>query len=472
MNLIKSSRYLNVVKRGGKNDFLLYHSLFGRLCAIDGNLMKLVSLFDSEQDLESFSKLLPKHLHDDVMGFITTLINKSFLIGVGRNEYDEIDSFLSYLHENKTTGRQVKIIQLVVSNLCNFSCKYCFVDKIYSSPQRKISQKDPHNRLMKKVDAISYISNVINLEKEHNDLNIQFFGGEPLTNWETIKGILDYYKKGQQSGLSINYSIVTNGSLITDETAQYFSKYDVAVILSFDSPSDNNRITKQGKSSLKLIKKSLYLLKKHRCNVVFNVSIVKQNFSNINKGIVDFALKYNVNELGILFDLDLSFYAQFTVDEIMKKFKSIYYYAKKKKVVLSGYWRSTLDNILSNSSYKRKGYKTCSATGSQLSIEPNGDVFACKGTSAYFGHIDDLASIFESDTYSNYINRTFRNSADCIDCELENLCSGICPGTLEYNYNDINTVVHPACELYKRLTLFLLHDLNEKHLETYQLSNE
>jgi uncharacterized protein len=343
------------------------------------------------------------------------------------------------------------------------------VDSIYSSDERKKNQIDKNNKIMQLSDAISYISKVIRLEKNLNQLSIQFFGGEPLANWETIKGVLDHFKNGEDINFDIRYSIVTNGSLITEEIADYFYRYRVPVVVSFDSPSDNNRVTKSGKSSLELIKKSLSILKKYNCTVIFNVSIVKQNFENINKDIVDFALEYNVKELGILFDLDLSFYKEKKVLEIMDKFKDIYYYSKEKGVVLSGYWRSTFDNLLSDSVYKQKGFKTCSATGTQLSIEPNGEIFACKGTSAYFGNIKDLKGVFESKVYNSYLNRTFRNSDQCIDCELENFCSGVCPGSLENNYNDINQMNSDTCKLYKELSLFMINNLEDEYIENYSL---
>jgi len=153
----------------------------------------------------------------------------------------------------------------------------------------------------------------------------------------------------------------------------------------------------------------------------------------------------------------------------MNKFKEIYYHSKDNGIVLSGYWRSLFDNILSDSAYKQKGFKTCSGTGTQLSIEPNGEIFACKGTSAYFGNIEDLKGVFNSKVYNNYLNRTFRNSKQCINCELENFCSGVCPGSLENNYNDINTIHPEACHLYKELALFMINNLDDESVEKYTL---
>jgi uncharacterized protein len=470
MKSIKYSPYLRIIERQQKNDYALYHSLFGRLCIIDENLLKVLSFFEEGNSLSSLIEFIPEHLKGNIEEFINIMINKSFLINEGEKEYEEVDSVLDYLVINKENGNQIKIVQLIVSNICNFSCKYCFVNSIYSSEYRKKNQMDNNNKIMKTSEAIAFISKIIELKKDTNQLSVQFFGGEPLTNWKTIKGVLDYFKNGEDIKIDIRYSIVTNGSLITAEIAEYFYKYKVSVIVSFDSPSDDNRITKNGKSSLNLIKKSLFLLKKYNCTTIFNVSIVKQNFENINKDVVDFALAYNVKELGILFDIELSFYKDKTTSEIMNKFKEIYYYSKDKGVVLSGYWRSIFDNILSDSAYKHKGFKTCSATGIQLSIEPNGEIFACKGTSAYFGNIKSIKKVFNSATYNKYLNRTFRNSTQCIDCELDNFCSGICPGALENNYNDINKMNTDACILYKNIILFMINDLNDKFVEKYTLN--
>lgn len=63
-------------------------------------------------------------------------------------------------------------------------------------------------------------------------------------NWRLIKEVLDFYGNGEKSEIAIEYTITTNGSLITNEVIDYFEKYNVHTIISFDSPNSHERITK------------------------------------------------------------------------------------------------------------------------------------------------------------------------------------------------------------------------------------
>jgi len=469
--IIKYSDYLRIVKRTNQQDYVLYHSLFGNLCLVDDNLYQLLSFFKDGESMDRLQKKIPAALRTQLNGFIQTLINKSFLVPSDTDEYSRVQEALAQLTRYRETGKQIKVIQLVVSNLCNFRCNYCFVDSIYTSQERLLNQADKNNQVMKKDHAISYLMKIIEMQRTcgNTAIGIQFFGGEPLTNWETVRHVLDYFKDGSGFGIHMYYSIVTNGSLITEEVADYFYNYDVATIISFDSPKSNNRLLRNGTQSKAIVEKALDLLCRKKCTIIFNTSIVKENFDIIDTDLIDYGLTYNIKEIGLLFDLNLDFYQEISTHDILKKFSTLYFYAQQKGVVLAGYWKTAFDNLLDASAYLEKGYKTCSATGTQLSIEPNGCIFACKGTSAFFGHIDNLQRVFNSENYINYLNRTFRNSDACIGCAIENSCSGLCPGSLEKYYSNIHQTCNYVCDLNKAIISFLINQINRDEIESYSL---
>ncbi|MDD2338245.1 MAG: SPASM domain-containing protein, partial [Geobacteraceae bacterium] len=111
-------------------------------------------------------------------------------------------------------------------------------------------------------------------------------------------------------------------------------------------------------------------------------------------------------------------------------------------------------------------YKTCSATGCQLSVEPNGAAFACKGSSGYFGNVLDMPALLSSENWKKYSLRAFRNAPACENCEIENFCSGFCLGPLEKKYHDINVVEKDTCELYKKLVKGLIYDVRKYEVDT------
>jgi uncharacterized protein len=368
--------------------------------------------------------------------------------------------------ETLPEGKRISSVQLIVSNNCNFNCEYCFVNSIYVSPEREHWQKAIDNRIMTEKQAFAYINNVIEYIKKQDNpsLHIQFFGGEPLTNKPVILSVLDHFQFGEKFGVPLQYSIVTNGSLIDEDIAGYFSKYNVSVSVSFDNPDESVRKDKNGEDNRGKILHNLEILQRHQVHTTFNSVLSKETFPYFDYRIVDCAVKYGISEVGVLFDLDPAFYEKVPLEIIADKLFNLYIYGKEKNVSVTGYWRMLYASIFQYNAYQ-KGFKTCVATGSQLSSEPSGAIFACKGSSGYFGMAQDLPSLFSSPTYQTYSNRTLMNSPACKGCEYEAFCSGYCLGPLEKKFGNIHDMEKLYCALTKTLMKKLL--LQEENLEKY-----
>lgn len=450
---MKLSRFVNVIEDG--DSFIIFHSQMGGACRVDSGILNILKNIESFGDTND----------SNILEVMNEFKNKGFLVD------DDID-YLSHSGNEqlfqRESGKQIKTIQLVVSNNCNFKCKYCFENSIYCSPERDLYQHDAENKIMKTEDAISYVDKIIKFVKDDKRvaLHIQFFGGEPLTNKNAIYGVLDEYGDGSKYGIDISYSIVTNGSLIDDECAGYFAKYGVGVVVSFDSPKKSDRDMKSGHNSIEKTNEILDILRKHDAYVAFNSVLGEATYNYFDNSIVDYALEKGVKEIGVVLDLEPSFYDKFDYRSIGEKLISLVRYGNDKGVLISGYWMSSFLSLLEEHEYA-KGFKTCSGTGAQLSIEPNGKIFACKGSSAYYGDVNDMRVLVNSDNYVKYFSRSLNNSNDCCDCELCGVCSGFCLGPLEQTFGDINHTVSSYCRLIKYVVMQLLKE--ERGLDVYEV---
>lgn len=462
---LRTSAYLRIVPT--RTDFALYHTLFGGLCITDRNTVELVKCFRRTTNAGNvFSKY--KYTNDNIKSFIEFFTSRSLLIDPKTDEYRVILRAIESRAAGLKQGKEIKIIQLIVTNLCNFRCKYCFTRSIYSYEERVRLQSDPENTIMKPEQAQRYIEEIIKVvRKSHTPtLMIQFFGGEPLMNWQVISSVLSHFKHGQKYGVKILYSIVTNGSLISSEIVKMFSRYNVTVLFSFDSPNGIDRVMANGKSSKESSVRSLTLLKNAGIRMAFNSVLSKQTFDYLDIDLVDFACQYNAPEIGVILDLDPSFYTHWSSGEIANKLLSIHRYGKEKGVIVTGYWHQIFQQLVGFKRFEHVGFKTCSATGCQLSVEPNGAVFACKGSSGYFSNVLDMASLLSSENWKKYSLRAFRNAPVCENCDIENFCSGFCLGPLEKKYNDINVVEKDTCKVYKKLVKGLIHDIRKYEVDT------
>jgi uncharacterized protein len=96
-------------------------------------------------------------------------------------------------------------------------------------------------------------------------------------------------------------------------------------------------------------------------------------------------------------------------------------------------------------------------------------VYACKGSSGYFGNILEPEELLSSKNYWKYAMRTFQNAPECNGCEIELFCSGFCLGPLEKKYHDIHTIEKNTCRIYKELTKRLIEDVEIDEIEMYKL---
>jgi len=469
-NKYKLSKYVVEVKR--RDGYALYHSLFGNLCLLDKQSLNLLKSFKNAKTIQVvLKKYESQTVQKKAQDLLKEFLRREFLIRSGTDEYSEFKKYVKNQNKNIDKGKEICIIQLVVTNICNFRCKYCFVDTAYCSKERTRTQKDPENQMMKKQDAKKYIQTVIKHVKKHDRKNmfIQFFGGEPLVNWPVIKYVLEEFSDGKKYDIKIRYSIVTNGSLITDEIAKYFKKYDVAVIVSFDSPLGEDRVLANGKNSLQVVKKNIKILKKYNNRISTNTAITLKTFQYFDIDLVDFATQNGIKEIGVVFDFNLEFYKEYSTSKIVGKFWKFYLYARKNDIVVTGYWHHAFQLILENKHFEKGGYKTCPATGALLSIEPSGVVYACKATSAYFGNMKNFQKIFSSKNYLNYGKHPFRRRAYCKGCEIENFCSNICAGVREKNYHSISKMHEPTCLINKQLVKNLIKELEPSKLDVFRL---
>ncbi len=463
---LQTTTYLQVVHL--TEDVAIYHSLFGRLCVVEDRVLKLLDLFKKPCSGQEVLSTSDDYSEEEVINFIDFFKINGYLVEPGFDEYSIVKKDIEKRREDIDIGKQISVLQLVISNNCNFQCDYCFINHIYSSPERFQAQESRENKVMTTDGAKAYIEEIIKLiiNAGKKTLSLQFFFFFPLLNWKVIKFVLDNFGDGKKYGIQMNYTIVTNGSLFTEEIVDYFKKYNVPVILSFDSPHSKERVLSNGKGSVKVITQGLELLRDNGNKVVFNSVLCDDNFDYFSNDIVDFALEYGVREIGVLLDLEPAFYKNRNYEDIVGKLYDLYTYGVDKGVAITGYWHAIFQGLVSYDALRERGYKSCSATGCQLSVEPRGDVFACKGSSGFFGNILKPEELLASENYKKYAMRAFRNAPECERCEIENFCSGFCLGPLEKKYNKINVIEPNACIVYKSITKKLIKYHAEKELET------
>ncbi len=462
MSLYIISDYLEIIKT--PNNYNVYHTLLGNLNTLNKDSINLLNYFKNETTIEAILLLYKPEEEEEIRDYFNLFIELSYIKKIGFDERNIIKEIIESRISKLEVGGYLGGIQLNVTNSCNFNCHYCFVD----STEERRGRDNPlisktGGSFMNFETAKFSIERIIDVIKSNNnnELVIKFFGREPLINWKTIKEIMRYFKKGESHDMYIAYTITTNGSLINEEVAKVFSDYNMVANVSIDgTKKSNNAIRTQKKDSggtFDSIKKGLDYLYKYNVNTSLSAVMTEDNFNDLDTDFVDFAKDYKCKSVQLLLGMQDNYLDSITPQKIVDKLFKIYSYGIKNNISVLGYWHNAFAQLF-NTEYKNSTKKmkrimdSCTATGFQISIEPNGDIYPCKAMSLYLGNINNIEKVFKSQAYFDVQMRTYGNVDECKNCEIEGFCQGVCLGNIEEKYNNIYRVDPAFCNIYKKIT--------------------
>jgi uncharacterized protein len=457
------SRHLQFVPAGG----LVYHALFGNLCSVDSEL---------EGFLRTGCESIRYPELTDIVGVKNAeeLLKNYFFVESPDEERALIKEWLAEREKLLPQGFFLEALQVSSSNLCNFACAYCFADTSdkRSALRQHISAKQPTLAFETAQRAIDALCRNAQAHGRKN-VGVKFLGREPLVNWRTIDRLLEHYRNG-----AVQWSMTTNGSLITDEVAKKLREHRASVVVSIDGPPQTNnalRVLKTQGSSYDLSESGVRALSSAK--LPFGISSVISSATKFETFIPFIRRMANFGarefELTLVMQTDC-FEAQKHAegDEGLLDFlMEVYREGKRLGVLIHGDWIDPFHRILSTR--KRREDREvmrdlpagCSATSHQISLESSGDLFPCRAMSMHYGHIDDLSSALSSEAYQKVGMRTFFNVPYCHGCKLEGFCQGTCLGACEETSGDIYSPQESYCDLYRRATEKLLNTYIEEKKE-------
>lgn len=158
------------------------------------------------------------------------------------------DFYHDYVVDFKKRGTVVKALCLHIAHDCNLACKYCFAEEGEYHGRRALMSFEVGKK------ALDFL--IANSGNRKN-LEVDFFGGEPLMNWEVVKQLVEYgRKKEKEYNKNFRFTMTTNGVLLNDEIMEFCNREMSNVVLSLDGRkevNDNMRPFRNGKGSYDLI---------------------------------------------------------------------------------------------------------------------------------------------------------------------------------------------------------------------------
>ena len=130
------------------------------------------------------------------------------------------------------SGNVIKALCLHVAHTCNLNCDYCFASQGKFHGERTLMSFEVGKR------ALDFL---IENSGTRTNLEVDFFGGEPLMNWEVVKQLVEYARSVEkQHGKNFRFTLTTNGVLIDDDVIDFANREMSNVVLSLDGRKEIN----------------------------------------------------------------------------------------------------------------------------------------------------------------------------------------------------------------------------------------
>ena len=326
----------------------------------------------------------------------------------------------------------VKALCLHVSHDCNLRCKYCFA-----------STGDfgtGHRMTMNVETAKKAIDFVIARSGKRHNIEVDFFGGEPLMAMDTVKATVDYARSlEKQYDKKFRFTITTNGILLDDEHIDYINETMSNAVLSLDGRpevNDNMRPTVNGKGSYDVIlpkfqklvagrgDKDYYLrgtfTRKNRDFAKDVIHIADQGFRNVSVEPVVGDAKYDYT------------FKEEDLPGILEEYENLARELLDREDI--NFFHFNVD--LSQGPCVIKRMRGCGAGCEYVAITPDGDIYPCHqfvGKEEYkLGNVYD--NTFDMNISRKFAGLNIYTRPDCKDCWARFYCSGGCSASnLEVN---------------------------------------
>ncbi len=229
-------------KFGGQNIVLDVCS--GGVHVVDDTAYDVITMFESHTKEGTVNELSEKYSREVTKDEIKECWEQVDELKKAGMLFSE-DSFEPLQDELKRRSEGIaKALCLHVAHSCNLTCEYCFASQGKYSGERALMSFETGKR------ALDFL---IEHSGSRRNLEVDFFGGEPLMNWQVVKDLVKYARSVEkQHNKNFRFTLTTNGMLIDDEVIEFSNREMSNVVLSLDGRReihDRYRVDYEGRGS-------------------------------------------------------------------------------------------------------------------------------------------------------------------------------------------------------------------------------
>ena len=362
---------------------------------------------------------------------------------------DVYENVIEEFSNNRQTV--VKALCLHIAHDCNLACRYCFAEEGEYHGRRALMSYEVGKK------ALDFL--IANSGSRKN-LEVDFFGGEPLMNWQVVKDLVKYGREQEKlHNKKFRFTLTTNGVLLNDEVMEFCNKEMGNVVLSVDGRKevhDYMRPFRKGAGSYDLIMPKFQKFAESRNQDKYYVrgTFTHHNldFSKDVLHLADLGFKQISVEPVVAADTEEYAIREEDIPQIMEEYDTLAKEMIKREKEGKGFNFFHFMVDLDQGPCAIKRLSGCGAGHEYLAVAPNGDIYPCH---QFVGNKDFLMGNVNENKIDENIEKMFERSnvytkEKCKNCFAKFYCSGGCSANA-YNFNgDINKPYELACEFEKK----------------------
>lgn len=342
----------------------------------------------------------------------------------------------------------VKALCLLVAQDCNMACKYCFASEgEYNQGERRLMSLETGKK------AIDFL---ISNSGARKNLEVDFFGGEPLLNWDVVKALVEYAREEEKKyDKNFRFTITTNGILLNDEMADFINKEMYNVVLSVDGRKEVNdrlRVTAGGKGTYDAIIPKFKKIADQRDQGNY---YIRGTYTHFN---TDFC-----NDILHLADLG---FKQLSMEPVVGAEGQDYALTEEDLPILMEQYDRLAKEMLRRKDFTFYHYMIdldggpciykrisgCGVGTEYMAVTPSGDLYPCHqfvGDDEYkLGNV--YTGLNNSDKTKEFSECNIYAHRECDECFARLYCSGGCAANAYHSTGSVKGVYEYGCKLHRK----------------------
>ena len=433
-------------KMGGYNIVIDVNS--GAIHVVDDMTYDMIEMYENS-DKESIFAEMAKRYPEQQDDIVECWDEMQELIAA--EELFTKDSYEPYITDFAKRPTVVKALCLHIAHDCNLACQYCFAEEGEYHGKRELMSYEVGKK------ALDFL--VANSGNRRN-LEVDFFGGEPLMNFQVVKDLVAYGRSlEKEHDKNFRFTLTTNGVLLDDDIMEFANKEMGNVVLSIDGRKevhDRMRPFRKGAGSYDLIvpKFQKFAESRHQDKYYVRGTFTHNNldFSKDVLHLADLGFKQISVEPVVAQDTDSYAIREEDLPQLMEEYENLALEMVRRHGTEEAFNFFHFMIDLEGGPCVAKRLSGCGSGTEYLAVTPTGDLYPCHqfvgNTDFLMGNVDD--GVVNTELRDEFKSCNVYAKEKCRECFARFYCSGGCAAN-SYNFHgDIHNAYDIGCALQKK----------------------